>query len=177
MTILSIHRRDEFHPKGRRGGVGEIDRNHRLDDDKDISPAPNNHARFNELVLPHLGDAYSLARWITGSRADAEDVVQDSCLRAFRAIWSADVNPRRWMLTIVRKTAFTWLRKNRPAALVAVEDFGEVVHSQSAAGAVRMSALARAGTARAASDRHQVLCARASQPRWRRRAGSPFVGR
>jgi DNA-directed RNA polymerase specialized sigma24 family protein len=43
-------------------------------------------ARFKGMVLPHLGDAYSLARWITGSRADAEDVVQDACLRAFRAI-------------------------------------------------------------------------------------------
>jgi RNA polymerase sigma-70 factor (ECF subfamily) len=44
--------------------------------------------RVARLVLPHLGDAYSLARWITGNRADAEDVVQDACLRAFRGVGS-----------------------------------------------------------------------------------------
>jgi RNA polymerase sigma factor (sigma-70 family) len=90
-------------------------------------------ARFDRLVLPHLSDAYSLARWITGNRADAEDVVQDACLRAFRAIWSADVNPRAWMLAIVRNTAFTWMRKNRPAALVAVEDPAEIEQAPSTA--------------------------------------------
>jgi RNA polymerase sigma factor (sigma-70 family) len=96
----------------------------------------DDRARFARIVLPHLADAYSLARWITGSRADAEDVVQDACLRAFRAIWSADVNPRAWMLTIVRNTAFTWLRKNRPAALVAVDDLEDIEHARSAAGAI-----------------------------------------
>jgi RNA polymerase sigma-70 factor (ECF subfamily) len=129
MTILSIHRRDEFHPKGRRGGVVEIDRN--LDDDKDISPAPDNHARFNELVLPHLGDAYSLARWITGSHADAEDVVQDACLRAFRAIGGfTGGSARPWVLTIVRNTAYTWLRKNRPSAVLVVDDLESVEVAQ-----------------------------------------------
>jgi RNA polymerase sigma factor (sigma-70 family) len=118
-----------FHPKGRRGGSGEIDRN--LDHDKDISPAPDNHARFNELVLPHLGDAYSLARWITGSRADAEDVVQDACLRAFRAIGGfAGNSARPWVLTIVRNTAYTWLRKNRPSAVLVVDDLESVEAAQ-----------------------------------------------
>ena len=83
------------------------------------------------LVLPHLGDAYSLARWITGSRADAEDVVQDACLRAFRAIGGlADGSARPWMLTIVRNTAYTWLRKNRPSAILAVEDLEAVESAQ-----------------------------------------------
>jgi RNA polymerase sigma factor (sigma-70 family) len=83
--------------------------------------------RFARLVLPHLKDAHSLARYITGSRTDAEDVVQDACLRAFRAISSgADINPRGWVLTIVRNTAYTWLRKNRPTAVTAVEDLDAV---------------------------------------------------
>jgi len=90
--------------------------------DATMSNGEDDRGRFARLVTPHLADAYSLARWITGNRADAEDVVQDACLRAFRAIWSADVNPRAWMLTIVRNTAFTWMRKNRPAAMVAVDD-------------------------------------------------------
>jgi RNA polymerase sigma factor (sigma-70 family) len=88
-------------------------------------------ARFKGMVLPHLGDAYSLARWITGSRADAEDVVQDACLRAFRAIGGfAGVNARPWLLTIVRNTAYTWLRKNRPSAILAVEDLERVEAAQ-----------------------------------------------
>ena len=80
-------------------------------------------ARFRRVVLPHLGDAYSLARWITGNRADAEDVVQDACLRAFRGIGNfSNSNARSWVLTIVRNTAYTWLRKNRPSAVLVVED-------------------------------------------------------
>ena len=43
-------------------------------------------ARFASVVMPHLADAYALARWLTGDRADAEDVVQEACLRAFRAV-------------------------------------------------------------------------------------------
>src|ERR1700757_1792070 len=44
------------------------------------------NARFRSVVLPHLDDAYRLARWLTGSRSDSEDVVQDACLRALRGI-------------------------------------------------------------------------------------------
>jgi RNA polymerase sigma-70 factor (ECF subfamily) len=131
MTIVSIHRHDALHSKGRRGGSGEIDRNPRIDDDKDFLPLRDNHARFTELVLPHLGDAYSLARWITGSRADAEDVVQDACLRAFRAIGGfAGGSARPWVLTIVRNTAYTWLRKNRPSAVLVVDDLESVEAAQ-----------------------------------------------
>ena len=76
-------------------------------------------ARFAKLVLPHLGDAYSLARWITSNSADAEDVVQDACLRAFRSIGNfSNGDARAWVLTIVRNTADTWLRKNRPSVPV-----------------------------------------------------------
>jgi RNA polymerase sigma factor (sigma-70 family) len=79
--------------------------------------------RFERLVAPYLPEAYALARALTGNRADAEDVVQDACLRALRAIGGVAIaNPRAWMLTIVHNTAFTWLGKNRSAAIVAVED-------------------------------------------------------
>jgi RNA polymerase sigma factor (sigma-70 family) len=88
-------------------------------------------ARFERMVLPVLGDAYSLARWITGNRADAEDVVQDACLRAFRAIGSiGDGGARPWVLTIVRNAAYTWLRKNRPSAVLLVEDLESVETAQ-----------------------------------------------
>ncbi|MFY9655885.1 MAG: sigma-70 family RNA polymerase sigma factor [Methylocystis sp.] len=75
--------------------------------------------RFTHEVLPHLDDAYSLARWLTGNATDAEDVVQEACLRALKALEGALVeNPRAWLLAIVRNTTFTWLAKNRPHALV-----------------------------------------------------------
>ena len=82
------------------------------------------NARFKSVVLPHLDDAYALARWLTGSRADSEDVVQDACLRALRGIGGfSHGNARAWVLTIVRHTTYSWLRKNRPAAVALVEDF------------------------------------------------------
>jgi RNA polymerase sigma factor (sigma-70 family) len=125
MTIVSLHAsREAFRTKGRPDdGPGErFDQDPRIDGGKSM-PGQDDHARFTRLVLPHLGDAYSLARWITGNRADAEDVVQDACLRAFRAIGGfTDGSARPWVLTIVRNTAYTWLRKNRPSAVLVVED-------------------------------------------------------
>jgi RNA polymerase sigma-70 factor, ECF subfamily len=79
--------------------------------------------RFREVVLPHLDDALSLARWLTGSFTDAEDVVQDACVRALSALETQAVaNSRAWLLAIVRNTTFTWLGKNRPKALVVTDD-------------------------------------------------------
>jgi RNA polymerase sigma-70 factor (ECF subfamily) len=96
----------------------------------------DNKVRFATVVLPHLGDAYALARWITGDRADAEDVVQEACLRAFRAIDGfSGGNARAWTLTIVRNTAYTWLAKNRTAVVMAVDDLeaAERTHAKPAA--------------------------------------------
>jgi RNA polymerase sigma factor (sigma-70 family) len=79
--------------------------------------------RFNEMVLPYLDDAYGLARWLTGNGADAEDVVQDACMRALASLDAAVIErPRAWVLTIVRNTAFTWLAKNRPKAVLVTDD-------------------------------------------------------
>jgi RNA polymerase sigma-70 factor, ECF subfamily len=77
---------------------------------------------FAEVVMPHLDDALSLARWLTGSVTDAEDVVQEACVRAYAAIATARSNPRAWLLAIVRNTAFTWLAKNRPKSVVVTDD-------------------------------------------------------
>jgi RNA polymerase sigma-70 factor (ECF subfamily) len=89
--------------------------------------ANDDQARFRGVVLPHLADAYALARWLTGNPTDAEDVVQEACLRAFRGISGfAGGNARAWLLTITRHAAFTWLSKNRSPALVVVDDLEEV---------------------------------------------------
>ena len=87
--------------------------------------------RFANVVMPHLDDAYGLARWVTGNRADAEDVVQEACLRAFRGIGGfAGGNGRAWVLTIVRNAAYDWLRKNRSPAVVQVDDLEAVERMQ-----------------------------------------------
>jgi RNA polymerase sigma-70 factor, ECF subfamily len=83
----------------------------------------NPQSDFNHAVLPHLDEAYNLARWLTGSRSDAEDVVQESLLKAFKyfsGLRGSDAKP--WLLTIVRRTCFTWLRANRPRQLVYTDD-------------------------------------------------------
>jgi RNA polymerase sigma factor (sigma-70 family) len=87
--------------------------------------------RFAEVFLPHLVDAYRLARWITGSRADAEDIVQEASLRAFKGIRTfSGGNTRAWALTIVRNASYSWLAKNRPSAVVLTEDLDPHVREQ-----------------------------------------------
>jgi RNA polymerase sigma factor (sigma-70 family) len=79
--------------------------------------------RFREVVLPHLADAMALARWLTGNHHDAEDVVQDACVRALAGIGSyGGRGARPWLLAIVRNACFAWLAKNRPKSLVLVGD-------------------------------------------------------
>jgi RNA polymerase sigma-70 factor (ECF subfamily) len=74
----------------------------------------SDRALFARVFLPHLQQAFRLARWMTGSAVDAEDVVQEASLRAFRSIRDCSgSNPRGWALAIVRNTANTWLTRNR----------------------------------------------------------------
>ena len=70
--------------------------------------------RFELLAMPHLDAAFNLARWLTGNTTDAEDVVQDAYLRAFRYLdaFQGD-NFRVWLLTIVRNSFLDWLKDNR----------------------------------------------------------------
>jgi RNA polymerase sigma-70 factor (ECF subfamily) len=71
-------------------------------------------AQFEQTVVPHLAAAYNLARWLTGNEHDAEDVVQESYLRALKFFAGfRGGNSRPWLLTIVRNTCYTWLRRNR----------------------------------------------------------------
>jgi RNA polymerase sigma factor (sigma-70 family) len=94
-------------------------------------PQDDNHARFSRLVLPHLGEAYALAYRITGSHADAEDALQEASLRAFRAVGNVeDSSARAWVMTIMRNTAYTWIRKNRPSVVFGVDDLEEVEVAQ-----------------------------------------------
>ena len=79
--------------------------------------------QFELVVMPHLDAAYNLARWLAGNDHDAEDIAQEASLRAFRFLSGfRGGNSRSWLLTIVRNTAYTWLKKNRPQAIVSIAE-------------------------------------------------------
>jgi RNA polymerase sigma-70 factor (ECF subfamily) len=89
---------------------------------------------FDAVVTPYLDDAYRFARWLTGSAVDAEDVVQESCLRAMSGVGKFDGgSPRAWLIAIVRNTAFTWMARNRPRDLALTDDLESVDRDSSAA--------------------------------------------
>jgi RNA polymerase sigma-70 factor (ECF subfamily) len=89
--------------------------------------------RFEQAVLPHLDAAYSLARWLTRNDQDAQDVTQESFMRAFRFFDGYQGgNMRAWLLTIVRNTCYTWLRQNQPPD--SSVEFDEEIHSEESSG-------------------------------------------
>jgi RNA polymerase sigma-70 factor, ECF subfamily len=75
----------------------------------------NDVSNFELAVLPHLDAAYNLARWLMRNEQDAQDVVQEAYLRAFRFFSGfRGGDARAWLLKIVRNTCYTWLHANRP---------------------------------------------------------------
>lgn len=75
---------------------------------------PPDVARFEAVVLPHLDDAYTLARYLVGDEHAAQDVTQEASLRALRYLGSfRDGNARAWFLTIVRNCCHDWHRRER----------------------------------------------------------------
>jgi RNA polymerase sigma factor (sigma-70 family) len=127
-TPLSVHRSDFRRTelknavlKDRPEGSDRLSGQQRMS--VPIVPNKDERAAFDEVFLPHMAEAYRLAQWLTGSASDAEDVVQEAALRAFRGIKTfGAVNARAWSLTIVRNTAFTWLGKNKPKTVVFTND-------------------------------------------------------
>ena len=85
--------------------------------------------RFEAQVLPHLDAAYTFARWLSASPADADDVVQEAVLRAFRgfeALRGTDV--KAWLMTIVRNCHYTALKQRQRRATVPLPDEDEPQH-------------------------------------------------
>lgn len=98
----------------------------------------NDSQQFEQIVLPHLDAAYNLARWLAGNDHDAADIAQEACVRALRYLGGyRGGDARSWLLTIVRNTAFTWLKKNRSRAFVSIDDeqFSEIEDTAGTAGA------------------------------------------
>jgi RNA polymerase sigma-70 factor (ECF subfamily) len=76
--------------------------------------AQDNAGRFEQLILPHLDDAYTLARYLLRDEHDAQDAVQDAALRAFRYFDGfRDGDARAWFLAIVRNCCLTWKRRHQ----------------------------------------------------------------
>src|ERR1700733_3341582 len=127
-TPLSVRRSDirltelnEVVPKKRPEGPDRLSGQQQASDL--IVQSKDDRAMFDEVFLPHMAEAYRLAQWLTGNAYDAEDVVQDAALRAFRGIKSfGAVNARAWSLTIVRNTAYSWLLKNKSRTVVFTDD-------------------------------------------------------
>ena len=83
---------------------------------------------FEAVMLPHLDAAHNLAKWLLRNEQDAQDVVQESYLRAFRSFSGFHgTNGRAWLLTIVRNTSYTLLKKNR--AVDFTTPFDEEIHA------------------------------------------------
>lgn len=89
---------------------------------------PQRLQTFEELVLPHLRAAYNLARWLLRNDQDAEDVTQDAIVRAVRFFegFRGD-NPRAWLLTVVRNSAYAFLQQNRSCE---PGEFDETLHTE-----------------------------------------------
>lgn len=96
----------------------------RMHNECNVAPQPGS---FDDIILPHLDAAHNLARWLV--RDDADDVVQEACLRAFRYFGTFQGgNARAWLLRIVRTTSYRWLHKNRSRRLAT--EFNEEMHSE-----------------------------------------------
>jgi RNA polymerase sigma-70 factor (ECF subfamily) len=99
---------DERHAFDERGACDEAERSR----------------RFQQLALPHLDAAYNLARWLSGNAGDADDVVQEAFVRAFRFFDTfRGENARPWLLAIVRRTWYTeWRRRKSSLEVVPIDD-------------------------------------------------------
>jgi RNA polymerase sigma-70 factor (ECF subfamily) len=82
---------------------------------KDKEVGRGKHDLFERTVLPYLNSAYNLARWLTRNEEEAQDIVQEAFLRALRSFgtFTPGRDARAWLLTIVRNSCRTWLRRNR----------------------------------------------------------------
>jgi RNA polymerase sigma-70 factor (ECF subfamily) len=91
--------------------------------------------RFERIFTPHLDAAYDFARWLTRDERNAEDVVQEACLRAFKSLDGFQgETARAWLLAIVRNTYYTWFRRNKAAdASVPFDDDTELAASEASA--------------------------------------------
>jgi len=108
---------------------------------------------FEQTILPHLKPAYNLARWLTRNEDDAQDVVQEAYLRAFRFFDGfKGGDGKAWLLAVVRNTCLTWRRRER--GNVTAVPFDEAAHGSDRAANAEAGLVeeARLGTLRNCID-------------------------
>jgi RNA polymerase sigma-70 factor (ECF subfamily) len=116
---------------------------------------------FEQDALPHLNSAYNLARWLTCNDQDAEDIVQEAYLRAFRFYHSFQGgDPRPWLLKIVRNVYYTSSRQNPAGRFV---DFDEDLVSNDAYSANPEEVLLRKSSGELLQRALEMLPARARE--------------
>lgn len=111
--------------------------------------------RFEELILPHLDDAYTLARYLLRDEHDAQDATQDAALRAFRYFDNfRDGDARAWFLVIVRNCCRTWRRRHHSDRLTVpfTDDHASIVQDSRATDAVAIERSDRAAIERAVAS-------------------------
>src|SRR5437763_1311794 len=131
---------------------------------------------FESSVLPHLDAAYNLARWLTRREHDAQDIVQEAYLRAFKAFdqfHGTSGDARCWILTIVRNTCFTWMARNRTAE--AAVSFDADAHDRGSGKA--LSPCACRSAAPASITRRRLRWRSAFSPRCKQRSERPKAHR
>jgi len=97
------------------------------DQEAEVPAQTTDLGSFERLMLGHLDAAHNLARWLLRNEQDAQDVVQEAYLRAFRSFASfKSGNGRAWLLTIVRNTSYTLLKKNHAVDLTT--SFDDEIH-------------------------------------------------
>jgi RNA polymerase sigma-70 factor (ECF subfamily) len=95
---------------------------------EESDPQKEDLSSFEVVMLPHLDAAHNLAKWLLRNEEDACDVVQEAYLRAFKSFSGFHgSNGRAWLLTIVRNTSYTLLKKNR--AVDFTTPFDEEIHA------------------------------------------------
>ena len=126
-----------------------------------VTSGPELTGTFEQVVVPFLNDAYTLARYLARNEHDAQDIVHDAFLRALRYFDRQVIdNPRAWILTIVRRTCYTRHAERRAGP--ETDSFDDAIHVTAAA-APDPEALAIA-----ASTRERLLAAiEALPPRFR----------
>jgi RNA polymerase sigma-70 factor, ECF subfamily len=130
----------------------------------------SSNSRFQAIVVPELRSAYSLARWITGNSADADDIVQEAMLRAYQYFESyRGDNGRAWLLQIVRNVASTWASgKSRLKVVSLDQDMPQNFELQASPAADGSAATDPAEIAERASDLQRLRRAIADLPREQR---------
>jgi len=94
---------------------------------QEVTRGPGDAGSFEQVAMPHLDAAFNLARWLVRNVHDAEDIVQEAYLRAFKFFGGYQGgDSRAWILKIVRNTSYSFLEKSRPADLGV--EFDEEIH-------------------------------------------------